>query len=183
MPNPDLEQIHSDQPSGPTLRCITINLNAFMLAIPIDRIERVIKQTQVLGSGLNHVGLAHYEGVPITVVDLHHKLFHTPQVINPQEGYLIIANTTSQNKFAFPIQKFPNLIEFSTGELRVLPSSYRSADTLSIASHVVRVVQSSGENITFFILDMDYLANQYNKDKFQPVFDAAGNPQVPATYR
>lgn len=155
--------IQSEQPSRQphlesTLQCITVRLNQLTIALPINCVDKVIKQTPVLSSGLNPMGVTHYEGNPITVVDLYHHLFQHRQAPHPNQSYLIIAKTGQGQKFALPIQGAPNLMAFPSRELRVLPSSYRRADTLGIASHVVRKTSATGEDTTFFILDMDYLA-------------------------
>ena len=149
------------QRSEATLKCITVQLNQLTVALPIDRVGKVIKQTTVLGSGLNHMGVTHYEGNPITVFDLHYHLFQQRQDARGT-NYLIIAKTQNGQKFALPIQGAPNLAEFPSQELRVLPPSYRRADTLGIASHVVRTIAPTGEEVTFFILDTDYLANLHS---------------------
>lgn len=163
---PDLK---SAQPSsiasaktGPTVQCIMVTLDKVVVAIPIDRVDKVVKQATVVGSGLSHMGITHYAGEPVTVVDLQYQLFQrwSEQSSDNQDTYLIIAKTSTQGLLAFPIQAAPDLIEFAVSELRVLPSSYRRADTLGIASHVVRVAQPSGEDLSIFILDLDYLASQ-----------------------
>ncbi|MDA0266308.1 MAG: chemotaxis protein CheW [Cyanobacteria bacterium] len=162
------EQPPRPQTRGATLKFITVKLNKLTVALPIDAVDKVIRQTTVLGSGLNPMGVTHYEGNPITVIDLHYQLFQHRQDPIPNQSYLIIAKTGSQ-KFALPIQGAPNLAEFGKHQLRVLPMSYRRADTLGIASHVVRTISPTGEDTTFFILDMDYLANVHSNTINNPL--------------
>ena len=167
MSHPDFSQLYSREFAGPTLKCVRVNLDKIVLAIPLDCIDRVIRQTPVLGSGLSHMGVIHYADTPITVIDLHYQLFQTRKSGINQESYLIITKTMTQNTLAFPIQETPNLIEFPVSKLRVLPPLYRHSDTLGIASHVIRISQPSGEENMFFILDVDYLASHYEKKTFQ----------------
>ena len=151
--------------SGSGLKCITISLSELMLALPVEKVDKVIKQTPVISSGLNHMGITHYEGDPITVVDLHYQLFQRRQSEKSSGKYLIIAKAVGQNKFAFPVQEAPSLVEFPMSSLRVLPPSYRGTDTLEVASHVVRKAHSSGDETTFFVLDVDYLSKKYGENK------------------
>lgn len=162
-----ISAVQSDQPPRPLraeapLKCITVQIKQLTVALPIDCVDKVIKQTTVMGSGLNPMGVTHYEGNPITVVDLHYHLFQQRQDAHDTQNYLIIAKTRNGQKLALPIQGAPNLAEFPSQALRVLPPSYRRADTLGIASHVVRTPSSTGEEATVFILDTDYLANLYS---------------------
>ncbi|MEB3211800.1 MAG: chemotaxis protein CheW [Leptolyngbyaceae bacterium] len=157
---PSTEQRNTEHANDPELKCIMVSLNTLTIALPIDRVEKIIKQTSVFGSGLTHLGLTHYEGSPITVIDLHYQLFQTRQIESSDNGYLIIAQTITQNRLALPIKEPPNLIEFPISRQRVIPQSYRGADTLWMATHVVRIAQPAGELLTVFMIDIDYLAER-----------------------
>ena len=144
------------------LKCIMVNLNTLKVALPVPYVDKVIKQPQILGSGLNHVGVTNYDGEAITVIDLYYQLFQIRQDFQTKDSYLIIAKLANETKVAFPVKGTPNLIEISATDMRVLPGSYRQADTLGIASHLVKMSQPSGQDEMIFILDLDYLVSQYS---------------------
>jgi purine-binding chemotaxis protein CheW len=95
----------------------------------------------------------------VTIVDLHKKLFHTSQ-IDPSEGkgYFIITKPVVQGEsLGIIVTKAPTLIDVPVEQIRVLPNSYRHADTLVIASHVTLIPQADNNSLTVFILDLQQL--------------------------
>lgn len=127
------------------------------LALSVDRVQKVINYTPVFGSGLSSFGVAHIDNQEITVIDLHQQFFKTSSEISPsQKGYLILTKTTIGETFALWVAQTPTLIDVSLSQIRALPESYRRADTLGAASHVM-LIPSEKETMTVFILDVDRL--------------------------
>ena len=132
------------------------NLNA---ALPIDTVKKVVNYSTVWGSGLNHYGLVNLGNEEVTVIDLYQKLFNAPQNLNPEDKkYLLLAQNSVNETFGILIKSSPELYDITLNTIRALPSSYRRADTLKIASHVF-IIQQSEEKAekTVFILDPDEL--------------------------
>ncbi|MBR8826468.1 MAG: chemotaxis protein CheW [Gomphosphaeria aponina SAG 52.96 = DSM 107014] len=142
------------------LKLVVFPVGSLNVAFTIESVQKVIKSTQVYGSGLSHLGIAHIEDREITVIDLHKRLFSTSQPI-PSEAktYLILAKNSSGEQFGIIVNQTPSLVDVPLSSVRVLPESYRRADTLKIASHVTVVSQETEEK-TIFILDTDQLIAQ-----------------------
>lgn len=130
------------------------NLNT---ALHIDTVEKVVNYEQIFSSGLNYFGLVNLGDREITVIDLHKKLFDTPQILSGEgKKYLLLANNSSKETFGIVISEAPELYDVPLNAIRVLPASYRQADTLRIASHVI-VVKEDEQEKTIFLLDPDEL--------------------------
>lgn len=130
------------------------NLNA---GLHIDTVQKVINYDTIFSSGLNHYGLVNLADQEITVIDLHKKLFNLPQTLNADDKkYLLLAVNSVNETFGILIKSTPELYDLSLENIRVLPPSYRRADTLKIASHVTVIMEGDQEK-TVFILDPDEL--------------------------
>jgi len=158
-PNPDASlnrrQLHRTNGSA-LLKVIVFNVGSLSCGLRIESIYKVLKQTQVYGSGLNSIGIAHMGERELVVVDLEQRLFQS-SILNgsEQRGYLIVAQTVGEF-FGIPVAAAPTLMEVPLATIRVLPESYRQADTLGIASHVA-VIPQAETSMTLFLLDVDRL--------------------------
>ena len=130
------------------------NLN---LALPIKSVHKILKYTPVYGSGVQPVGVTHLGDSEVTVVDLHRRFFKSSQTTVPDSSrYLVIVQNTTGELYGIPVADTPLLIEVSSSQIRILPESYRRADTLDVASHVAVIPQETTP-LTVFLLDVDLL--------------------------
>jgi purine-binding chemotaxis protein CheW len=149
-----------------SLKLLLFDIGKLHLSLSVDQVQKVTKYQSVHSSGLNHVGISHLGNLAkgeamqdVTIVDLHKKLFHTSQ-IDPSEGkgYFIITKPVVQGEsLGIIVTKAPTLIDVPVEQIRVLPNSYRHADTLVIASHVTLIPQADNNSLTVFILDLQQL--------------------------
>nr|WP_157867603.1 chemotaxis protein CheW [Gloeothece citriformis] len=140
-----------------TLKLLIFTVGKLNLALPIERVKKVVNYTPIHGSGLSFVGVAHVGEQEITVIDLHQRLFHESEAIQSgTKGYLIMAKNNQGELFGIWVGKTPTLIDVSLNQIRELPASYRRSDTLQIASHVT-VIQEKEQSLTVFIIDSDQL--------------------------
>ncbi len=131
------------------------NLNA---GLHVDTVQKVVNYSTIYSSGLNHYGVVNFDDQEITVIDLHKRLFNTPQSFNETEKkYLLLALNSINETFGVVIKETPSLYDVNLSNIRVLPASYRQADTLKIASHVTVIPQENQQDLTIFILDPDEL--------------------------
>ena len=138
-----------------TLKLVVFSLGQLNVAFSIDNIQKVINYTHVYGSGLTDMGITHLDNQEITVVDIHKRLYKKSLVLEEnQEKFLVVAKNTDGEIFATIALETPSLIDVSLSDIRVLPESYRQADTLAIASHVI-VIPQENKNLTVFLLDID----------------------------
>ncbi|MEM9276880.1 MAG: chemotaxis protein CheW, partial [Cyanobacteria bacterium P01_F01_bin.143] len=94
----------------------------------------------------------------VTTVDLHHKIFKVSQSeFSAEEGYFIITKNTTGDSLGIRVLHTPTLLDVPFSNIRILPLSYRHADTLEIASHVAIIPQEDETSQTIFILDVDCL--------------------------
>ncbi|MEM8674788.1 MAG: chemotaxis protein CheW [Cyanobacteria bacterium P01_G01_bin.67] len=139
------------------VKLIVFEIGRLTLALPILQIQKIVKQNKVHGSGLSHVNLAHLAEQEVAIVDLHQKLFGTVLPQTEETGYFIISQNINREPLGIFVAQAPNLIDVVEEQIRVLPDSYRRADTLEIASHVA-IIPQGDTSLTIFILDISRLA-------------------------
>ncbi len=145
--------------SQPSLKLLVFSVGKLNLGLPIELVTKVISHTPVYSSGLNHMGIAHVDNQEMTIVDLHHRLFQVSLTNDAsQYGYVIITKNRAGESFGIPLAVTPNLMAIPLDRIRVLPESYRRADTLEIASHVA-VIGLEEQSMTIFVLDVERLLN------------------------
>ena len=139
-----------------TVKLLMFTVGKLNLALPILQVQKIVKQNEVHGSGLSHVNLAHLAEQEVAIVDLHQKLFKEPLPQFEGKGYFIITKHVGQDILGILVAQAPNLVDVPQEQIRVLPNSYRHADTLEIASHVAIIPQDNA-SLTVFILDLTRL--------------------------
>ncbi len=142
--------------AGASLKVIVFGVGRLNLGLRIDVVHKVLNLTQVHGSGLSGVGVAHMEDLELIVVDLQQRLFQSSILEERKHGYLIVTQNNLGEFYGIPVVVAPTLMEVPLVTIRVLPESYRHADTLGIASHVA-VVPQAETSLTLFLLDVEQL--------------------------
>jgi purine-binding chemotaxis protein CheW len=139
------------------LKLVVFSIGNLNLALPIESVYKVVNRTPVYGSGLKPVGVAHVGDGEITVVDLYQRFFRASQFSESvRGGYLVIVKSQTGELYGIPVADTPVLLEVPLSQIRVLPESYRRADTLDVASHVAVIPQEAGA-LTIFLLDVELL--------------------------
>lgn len=140
------------------IKLLVFSINNINFALHIDSVQKVINYSTIHSSGLNHYGIVTIENKEITVINLYKKLFNESQSLDGQEKkYLLLVYNSFGETFGIIITQAPSLYDIDMKDIRVLPPSYRRADTLKIASHVTIIHQEEAEDKTIFILDPDEL--------------------------
>ncbi|MFB6275372.1 MAG: chemotaxis protein CheW [Halothece sp.] len=144
--------------SNTTLRVVTFPVGKLTLSVPIQSVYRVLSQVPVEGSGERGVGIAHLEDYELTVFDLEYQLFTKAQeeAIQAPAGSHIIVVQSNSEVLGLLVKQAPALMNLPRDRVRVLPSSYRKADTLSFCSHVA-VLEQQEQTVTVFLLDVEKL--------------------------
>lgn len=141
-----------------SIKLLVFTIGKLTLALPILQVQKVIKQIPVHGSGLSHVNLTHLEDQEVAVVDLHQKLFQTSlEETHHNPGYFVITKEIANEPLGIRVAEPPALIDVPTTQIRLIPDSYRRADTLAIASHVAVIKGNNQTTQTIFILDLTQL--------------------------
>lgn len=141
-----------------SIKLLVFEVGKLTLALPILQVQKVVKHNDVHGSGLSHVNLTHLDQQELAVVDLHQKLFKISLAEAYQrEGYFIISKNITGEPLGIRVVNPPALIDVATEKIRLIPDSYRRADTLEIASHVTVIPQEDETSVTIFILDLERL--------------------------
>ena len=155
------------------IKMLVFAIGKLTLGLPVERVIKVTKYTPLHGSGMTHVNLTHIGKQEVTVVDLHQKLFKVSlDELSPDGGYFILSKAQSplvnsdrnpnnlnlgEENIGIRVLEAPSLIDIALSDIRILPNSYRYADTLEIASHVAVVDRQDSPNETIFILDLKCL--------------------------
>jgi len=139
----------------PSIKVLVFSIGSVNLGLRIESVYKVLNSTQVFGSGLNWVGVAHIGDREVTVLDLQRRLFPSHRSNgNLEGGYLIVIQNTEGELSGIPVETVPALMDVPLSTIRVLPESFRHADTLGIASHVA-VIPQAETTMTLFLLDID----------------------------
>lgn len=140
-----------------SIKLLVFEIGKLTLALPILQVQKVVKYNRVYGSGLSYVNLTHLGDREVAVVDLHQKLFkvNLPEA-SRSKGYFIISKHITEPLGIF-VSESPALIDVAIKQIRLIPDSYRRADTLEIASHVAVIPQEDETSQTIFILDLERL--------------------------
>lgn len=138
------------------IKLLVFEIGKLTLALPILQVQKVVKQNEVHGSGLSHVNLAHLAEQEVAIIDLHRKLFGVSITQAEATGYFIITKNIAGEPLGIVVSQAPTLIDIPIEQIRLLPDSYRRADTLEIASHVAIIPQNDA-TLTIFILDLSRL--------------------------
>lgn len=139
------------------IKLIVFTIGNLKFSLPIERVYKILNSTSIYGSGTNQVGIAHISDREITVIDLHRRFFKASSVNESESnGYLVILQNTTGELYGIPVAEAPILMDVPLSTIRVLPESYRQADTLEIARHVAVIPQGEGA-LTVFLLDVDLL--------------------------
>lgn len=149
----------------PSLKLIVFSMGGLNLALQIESVYKVVNHTPVYSSGSNYIGVTHLADTEVTVVDLHKRFFKSSLLSNSErEGYLVIVKNTVGELYGIPVANTPTLVEVPLTMIRVVPESYRRADTLEVASHVAVIPQAEA-TLTIFLLDVDLLLPIFQESK------------------
>ena len=141
-----------------SLKLVIFQIGKLTLSLPVKQVKKVTRYNQTHGSGLSYVNLSHLGNQEVAIIDLHHKLFKVSQnELSLEKGYFIITNNTAGDYLGIRVLQTPILLDVPFSRIRILPISYRHADTLEIASHVAVLPQDDETLETIFILDVDCL--------------------------
>ena len=137
-----------------SFRVIVTTLGRVTLAYRIETVYKVVKRSQIPDSNLEQTGIIHINGEAAVIVDLYRKLLiaYTPS----EQGYFVVVKSRVGELIAVPVETSPNLMDVSREHVRILPSSYRQANRLSVASHVA-VIPHEKETLTIFVIDENSL--------------------------
>ncbi len=130
------------------IKLVAFSLQDLWLALKIHEVQRVIPMPQVFKSGQGAVGVASLDRKTVTILDLGQQLFGTPLAV--PGNYLMLLPEAGGELIGIPVVETPMILEVSEKEIQALPPSYRLADTLGIASHLVVL---SDPDQTVFLLD------------------------------
>ncbi|MGK7917985.1 MAG: chemotaxis protein CheW [Prochloraceae cyanobacterium] len=144
-----------EQKTGQSLKLVIFAIGSLNFALPVKLVKKVLNQTPIYGSGLNHIGVANIGDKEITVIDLHKRFFKSDLIRQSDSKiYLIVAQNSAGEEFGILVSQTPTLVDVPLSQIRTLPASYRRADTLDLASHVTIITQQT-ESLTVFLLDLD----------------------------
>lgn len=151
---PDFDRLDVSA-SVPAIKVLVFGIGSLNLGLRIESIYKVLNSTQIFGSELNGVGIAHVGDREVTVLDLQQRLFSSnPTQETLQGAYLIVIQDTEGELYGIPVETVPALIDVPLSTIRVLPESFRHANSLGIASHVA-VISETETSLTLFLLDID----------------------------
>ena len=154
--NSNGKRVSKSQEPEPSLQLLVFSVGTLKLSLPIQAIYRVVTQNLVHGSGLHPVGVTLINDLEVIVIDLYRRLFKSTPTESTKTHCLVIVQSSSGELYGIPTPDTPELMDVPLSLLRVLPESYRRADTLDIASHVALIPLEQG-SLTIFLIDINQL--------------------------
>lgn len=140
-----------------SIKLIVFAIGNLNLALSIESVYKVLNRTTVYGSGIKQVGVSHLGDREITVIDLYQRFFKSNQPAqSANSGYLVTMQNQAGELYGIPVTNTPVLMDVPLSTIRVLPESYRYADTVDIARHIA-VIPQQETSLTVFLLDIDLL--------------------------
>jgi chemotaxis signal transduction protein len=141
----------------PTAKLIYFSMGDLLLALPMTHVKKVINRPIAYGSGLSAATVTMVDEIQLPMIDIHRLLFQQPLTIDADRpGYLILVKLNPTELLGIPVPETPVLLDVPLTAIRALPESYRESDTLSIASHLVRSEEETGDR-TLFLVDVQRL--------------------------
>ncbi|HON45478.1 MAG TPA: chemotaxis protein CheW [Planctomycetota bacterium] len=155
-----------------TIQLVTFQVGNHHLAIPIDKVQEVIRYTPVMESpewsGLLH-GIIHVRNIVIPVLDLRKVLAQDP-IINNKKTRIIIVEILE--RVAGLIVDYVNDILPLFPEQIVHLSSITWEKKTAILASIANI-----DNQMYFVLDIDYLLRENEQKLFKEIFDSSFNVQ------
>lgn len=146
------------------LELIVFSLDRLNLALPIESVYKVVNHTPISGSGVGAVGVTRVDEHQVTVIDLYRRFFKSNQTVEYSTGgYIVLVQAPMGELYGIPVIDTPVLMEVPLSSIRVLPESYRYADTLDVASHVA-VIPQNAASLTIFLLDIERLLSVFCRE-------------------
>jgi chemotaxis signal transduction protein len=122
-----------------TIELIVFNLGEVSFGIPMTKIDRVVNKTN-LDRDFNL-------SADVEILDLHDRLFGT-SIVNSTAIIIFRGDRLT----GIPIDATPTLISVPLDRIRILPTEFRTNNSLGIASHIAMIATSTAE-LTIFILE------------------------------
>lgn len=144
-------------PEEPVLELAIFSVGNLKLALQTEFIYKLIRYKSVHSGDLNPVSIVHVDNSEVTVINLHQHLFKSSLDEELPAACLMIIHAVTGELYGIPTDDTPILLEVPLSMIRVLPESYRRADTLGIASHVAVLPQPDSITLTVFLMDVDRL--------------------------
>jgi chemotaxis signal transduction protein len=152
--NPDFNQPNASHASS-FLKALVFSIGTLHLALRVELVYKVLNAAPIYGSGINGVGITHMGDREVTVLDLQQRLFQSNRTTETTPGnFLVVVQNSAGDFYGFPVEIVPVLMDIPLTSIRVLPESFRHADSLGIASHVA-VISQEETPLTLFLLDVD----------------------------
>ena len=140
-----------------SLPLIVFKIGTLNLALRVESVYKVVEYKPIDGSDLNPFGVTTIGERQVTIVDLYRRFFRLDQNSEYFPGeYLVIVCNTGGELYGIIVNDTPKFLEVPLSSIRVLPESYRRANTLGVASHVA-IIPQQAEKLTVFVLNLDLL--------------------------
>ena len=108
----------------PTRKLVCFELAKVQYAIPIEKVQRVLKEFTSYGSLSTGQSLVRYHDQLITLIDLSKLLLNNQ--IPEENNYLIVCILSKNEQLGIAISEMPKIIEFTEDSFGEIPELYRN---------------------------------------------------------
>ena len=144
---------HQSLTRTPTEKLVVFQVGNEHFAIPIERVQRVLKEFTphgTLGSGRS---LVRHQNETITLIDVS-ALFLAGSA-SSDSNYLIVCALNRGERFGIPIAEMPAILDVPLDQLSEIPELYRQG---KLAPAVEKLIHSADGKAIFY-LNLDKLVN------------------------
>ncbi len=136
-----------------TTKLLIFSVGKLYVAVPLDEVIKVIRTPEIFQSGEKTLGMSHFEGSEVLVVDLHREIMGGSL---PSNRYLIVMQGEVEDLFGIPVSGLPIMKDVLLKNVHSITNEYRDRDTLGVASHMVQL-PINNEVQTIFLLSSEKL--------------------------
>jgi len=132
----------------PSRKLVCFELAKVQYAIPIEKVQCVLKEFTSYGSLTTGQSLVRYHDELITLIDLSQLLLNNQ--ISEENNYLIVCTLTQTEHLGIPISKMPKIIEFTEDSFGKIPELYRNGKLPQVVEKVI--LTTDGKEIFYLNL-------------------------------
>jgi len=134
-------------------KLIVFAIAQYHLALPIDRVLRVINYPADANKALEKIGLLQCGRYTIRVVDLSQRLYLDEETHAAQFPFLMLIRGLNQELCGIPVPTPPDVVEISVEALQPLEWTSATSPLLEVISHTA-VVNRDDAALSILLLDL-----------------------------
>ncbi len=144
----------------PTQKLLMFDLGNERYGLPIEQVQRVLKQFTPQGILESGRSLLREQNETITIVDV--SLLFVTSRDDRQRDYLIVCSASQGQKLGIPIPDMPKILDVPLDNFTDIPAIYRQGQ---LSPGVEKLIHLADQSLIFY-LNLDLLVNSLIRENF-----------------